>query len=217
MPLPARGPVQTYLSSTARRPSVHAAVALSVPFVTCCIHFPASCFGSTNLNHAAISCANLAKDVLPTSSSDRVALRPSIAADFPLHRSASCSQYRWPCSAMTRAVVQLASGTLSFVAIESPTLPILKPSVGNSSIHCSGCHTSQDLSIPTWIQLRCSATMMDDTLTILSLEPMRMVTKLNRKSLRALERSGPGVVHCARPCVKCQHASITRDFFGLTR
>ena len=31
---------------------------------------------------------------------------------------------------------------------------------------------------------------MDDTLTILSLEPMRMVTKLNRKSLRALEKSG---------------------------
>ena len=31
---------------------------------------------------------------------------------------------------------------------------------------------------------------MDDTLTILSLEPMKMVTKLNRKSLRALEKSG---------------------------
>ena len=30
--------------------------------------------------------------------------------------------------------------------------------------------------------------MMDDTLIIVSLEPMRMVTKHNRKSLRALEK-----------------------------
>ena len=55
---------------------------------------------------------------------------------------------------------------------------------------------------------------MDDTLTILSLEPMRMVTKLNRKSLRALGKSGhhnvlemsqevSGVVHSARLCVMC--------------
>ena len=31
---------------------------------------------------------------------------------------------------------------------------------------------------------------MDDTLTILSLEAMKMVTKLNRKSLSALGKSG---------------------------
>ncbi len=64
----------------------------------------------------------------PTSSSDRVALRPSVAVDVPLHRSVSCScsQYRWLGSAMTRSVVRLAAKTLSFVAIESPTLPILR-------------------------------------------------------------------------------------------
>ena len=33
------------------------------------------------------------------------------------------------------------------------------------------------------------------TLTILSLEPMTMVTKLNRKLLRALEKSGTMLVH----------------------
>ena len=32
--------------------------------------------------------------------------------------------------------------------------------------------------------------MMDGTLTILSLEPMRTVTKLSRKSLSASEKSG---------------------------
>ena len=31
--------------------------------------------------------------------------------------------------------------------------------------------------------------MMDDTLMIISFEPMRMVTRLNRKSLRASEKS----------------------------
>ena len=50
--------------------------------------------------------------------------------------------------------------------------------------------------IPTCIQLHCSATMMDDTLTNLSLEPMKIVTQLNRKSLRALEEVGSP--HCAR-------------------
>ena len=46
---------------------------------------------------------------------------------------------------------------------------------------------------------------------IVSLEPMRMVTKLDRKPLRALQKSGyhtvpgrnqevSGVVHIARPC-----------------
>ena len=34
------------------------------------------------------------------------------------------------------------------------------------------------------------AAVMDDTLISVSLEPMRMVTKLNRKSLRAPEKSG---------------------------
>ena len=38
--------------------------------------------------------------------------------------------------------------------------------------------------------------MMDDTLTILTLETTKMVSKLNRKSLRALEKSGPP--QCAR-------------------
>ena len=33
--------------------------------------------------------------------------------------------------------------------------------------------------------------MMDETLTILSLEPIKMVTKLNRESLRAREESVP--------------------------
>ena len=53
---------------------------------------------------------------------------------------------------------------------------------------------------------------MDDTLIIVSLEPMRMVTTLNRKSLRALEKAGhqnvtgknqvvSEVVHSARLCV----------------
>ena len=69
---------------------------------------------------------------------------------------------------------------------------------------------------------------MDDTLTILFLEPMRMVIKLSRKSPRTVEKSGhqnvtgrnqevSGVVHCARPRIMCQHASITRNSFGLTR
>ena len=58
--------------------------------------------------------------------------------------------------------------------------------------------------------------VMDKILIIVSLEPMRMVTKLNRKSLGALEKSGhhnvpernqevSGVVHSARLFVKCQH------------
>ena len=74
----------------------------------------------------------------PTSFSDGVALRPSIAVDFPLHRSVSCScsQKRWPVSARSRSLVRLAAGTPSFVAVESPTLAVLKPSVGNSSTHC---------------------------------------------------------------------------------
>ena len=38
--------------------------------------------------------------------------------------------------------------------------------------------------------------MTDDTLVTVSLEPMRMVTKLGRKSLRALEKSGSP--QCAR-------------------
>ena len=61
------------------------------------------------------------------------------------------------------------------------------------------------------------APLVDETLTSLSLEPMRMVTKLNRKSPRALEKSShhnvpgrnqdvSGVVHCARLCVICQHS-----------
>ena len=56
--------------------------------------------------------------------------------------------------------------------------------------------------------------LMDDTLTILSIETTRMVTKLNRKSLRALEKSGhhhvpgrkqevSGVVDSGRLCVMC--------------
>ena len=67
----------------------------------------------------------------------------------------------------------------------------------------------------------CSTTMMDDTLTILSLGPMKMVTKLSRKSSRALEKSGhhyvhgwkqevSGVVHCARLGVKCQQITGTK-------
>ena len=59
---------------------------------------------------------------------------------------------------------------------------------------------------------------MDDTLTTLSLEQMRMVTQLSRKSLRALEKSGrrnvPGRDHevsgvdlSARLCAICQHSS----------
>ena len=61
---------------------------------------------------------------------------------------------------------------------------------------------------------KAKAKVMDDTLTILSTEPMRMVSKLNRKSQRALEKSGHhnvprrkqevlGVVHIARLCVIC--------------
>ena len=37
---------------------------------------------------------------------------------------------------MTRSLVRLADGTPSFVAMESPSLPALQPSVGNSSAHC---------------------------------------------------------------------------------
>ena len=64
---------------------------------------------------------------------------------------------------------------------------------------------------------------MDDTLTILSLEPMRMVTKLNRKSLRAQEKSGhhnvpggeqevSGVFHSARLCVICQEKEKEKEW-----
>ena len=63
----------------------------------------------------------------------------------------------------------------------------------------------------------CSAALMDDTLTIISLKPVKMVTQLNRKSPRAPGKSGhhsvpgrkqevSGVVHSARPCVICQHS-----------
>ena len=36
--------------------------------------------------------------------------------------------------------------------------------------------------------------MMDDTLIIVSLEPMEAVTRINRKSLRALSSTGPDLV-----------------------
>ena len=60
--------------------------------------------------------------------------------------------------------------------------------------------------------------LMDDTLTILSPEPMRMVTKLNRKSLKALENSGhhraprkkqevSEAVQSARLCFTSDHSS----------
>ena len=64
--------------------------------------------------------------------------------------------------------------------------------------------------------------MMDNTLIIVSLEPMRMVTKLKRKSLRPLEKSGhhnvpgrnqevSGVVHSVRLCVICEESQRERE------
>ena len=166
----------THLSSTACRPSIHASVALSFPFVICCFFFPAACFGSTYPSHAAISRATPTSDVLPDQLFGKSRSPPSIAVDFPLHGSVSCScsQKRWPGSAVTRSLVRFAAGTPSFVAIESPTL----------SIRRKICQYRHGFSHAR------SATMMDDPLTILQLEPMRMVTKLSRKPLRALEKSG---------------------------
>ena len=49
---------------------------------------------------------------------------------------------------MTRSLVRLAAGTPSFVAIESPTLPALQRSVGNSSHGFS--HAAP---LPSWMLL----------------------------------------------------------------
>ena len=95
------------------------------------------------------------------------------------------------------------------------------------SHHCSRAWAIRQLTVEYAIRRRISryrhgfsharsATMMDDTLIIVSLEPMKMVTKLKRKSLRA-----PGKVEtpqCARKetgslksrpsarlCVMCSH------------
>ena len=48
--------------------------------------------------------------------------------------------------------------------------------------------------------------MMDDTLTTLLVESMRMVTKLNRKSLRSLEKSGHHIPrsHIQGPGTVCE-------------
>ena len=61
----------------------------------------------------------------PTSSSGRVALRPSVAVNFLSHRcvSRSFSQKRWPGSVMTQSLVRLVAGTPSSVAIEMPNSP----------------------------------------------------------------------------------------------
>ena len=172
-----------------------------LPFVIRCIKFPESCFGSTYPSHGAISRANPASDV-PDQLFGRGGSPSFNRSRFPVASIRVLFKFSTG-SVMTGSLVRLAAKTLSFLATESPTLPVLQP--------------SQDLSIPTWIELRCSATMIDDTLTILSLEPMRMVTLFNRKSLRALEKSGQrnvpgrkqevsGVVHSARLCVICQHS-----------
>ena len=66
------------------------------------------------------------------------------------------------------------------------------------------------------------AAMTDDTLTFVSLEPMHMVTQLNRKSLRGQVKSGhhsvpgkeqdvSGVVHSARLYVICQQLQNTEE------
>ena len=68
--------------------------------------------------------------------------------------NSSGSRQHWPTSGMTRSLVQLVAESPSFVAIEPLVLPVLQPCVCNSSVRCWGCHTSQDLSEPTWIQLR---------------------------------------------------------------
>ena len=81
---------------------------------------------------------------------------------------------------MTRSLVRLVAKNPSSVAIELLTLPVLQPCVGNTSIHpvenamCRKlCQYRHGFSYAR------SATMMDDTLTIVFLEPMKMVTILN--------------------------------------
>ena len=69
--------------------------------------------------------------------------------------------------------------------------------------------------------------MMDDTLTTVSLEPKKMVTKLNRKSPRAPKKSGrhnvpgrnqevPGVVRNARLHVACQQGETKKKTWKAT-
>ena len=128
----------------------------------------------------------------PTGSSGRVALRPPVAVDVPLHRSGSCScsQKRWSGSALSRSLVRLAAGKPSSVAIELLL-----------SQHCSRPWAIRQLTVENAIRRRIcqyrhgfsyasSATVKDDTLIIVSLEPVRMVTQINRKPLRAQEKSG---------------------------
>ena len=68
-----------------------------------------------------------------------------------------------------------------------------------------------------WKWIACETALTDDTLIIVSLEPVKIVAKLKRKSLRALGKSGhhsvpgrnqgvSGVVHSARLCAVCQHS-----------
>ena len=58
--------------------------------------------------------------------------------------------------------------------------------------------------------------VMDDTLTIVSLEPMTMVTELNRKSLRALEKSGHHTM-CREGIRKSQASSTVPVFVSYVR
>ena len=70
----------------------------------------------------------------PTSSLESVALRPSIAVDFPLHRSVHQFIFSIALARFSDDTVSCSTRCKdpSFVAIEPPTLPVLQPSVGNS-------------------------------------------------------------------------------------
>ena len=114
----------------------------------------------------------------PTSSQSRVTLRRSIAVDFLSYRSVSCScsQQRWPGSLMTRSLARLVAETHHLLPLSCQL-----------SQHCSRPWEIRQLTVEDVIRRRVcqhrhgfsyarSATMMDDTLTIVSLEPVKMVT-----------------------------------------
>ena len=165
----------------------------------CGINFPASCFGSTYPSRAAILRANPASDVLPDQ-------------PFGQSRSPSFSRSRFPVASIhILFMFSIALAPVRLAAIVSPTLPVLQPSVGNSSTHCWGCHTSQDLSIPTWIQLRHSATVMDDALTNLSLDQRGWSRNSIASHWLGRKQEVSRVVHSARLCVTCQQGKRGRE------
>ena len=162
-----------------------------------------------------------------TSSSSRVAPHPSIAFDFLSHPSVSCSysQWPWPDSVMTRSLVRLVAGITSSVATEPPFLPALQPSAGNPPTHGDDAIRRRIRQHRYGFSYARSATMMDDTLTAISHDPIKMVTKSTASTpgksghhiVPGKNQDVSGVVHSTRLCASCQHASSKEKDNNLFR